>query len=469
MYSDGYSLKACTTNSGGTVWTAQSDVASATSTAIGRAWPQLTFFDGLYALICIESDSGLLTGTSYSYPRVRQSADLFHWSNGIILHELSAQYGALFLKCTPPGTSRARYVAAVQSTVQLGQDFQQSDASQYANLSGQVLAYQREEQVGKPSKLIVTLDNSNSQLTPLVASYGTVYQPIGLNTSLVLSEGYLTGNPPVTTEAIKVGTFHINQIVFERAPDKHQIRLIGYDLSRNLDMLNRYQSSYSNQSLSWLVSEICARAGLFSVNLPTTSQMSQTVGNFVLHAGQSYRRALDELCRVYWLEYFLDQNETLQVRELSPTDPSVWSYAPEIETLSLGSDDLRANHIVVSGKPPTGGQLGALTNGEAYDDSNAHVIGLERVILHADPKLASGAQCVSKAAFLLAQEQRQQVHHQVTLPANPALQLLDALTLTDQSAPAGTGLSALVRIHQLTVTFSAQKSEYHITLFLEGL
>ncbi len=467
-YSDGYTLYEATYQPGTTTWTQLLPISPATSTAIGRAWPKLVFFDGLYQLVCIELDSGLLTGTVYNYPRIRQSADLLHWSNGLIRHEMTTLYGAILLKTTFPSQSRARYVSAIQSTVQLDQDFQQSDTTQFLDLSAHVLEYTREEQVNTPGKLTVTLENTNSILTSFVATYGTTYQPIGLNTSLVLSEGYKTGNPPTTSEVVKVGTYHINQLVFERSPDIHQIKLVGYDLSRNLDMTNRYQVGYSGQTLAWLVTEICARAGLFAVSLPGTAQMSLVVGAFILHAGQSYRRALDELCRVYWLEYFLDQNETMQFRELSNADPSVWTYAPEIETLTLGNDDLRGNHVIVSGKPPVGGQLGAITNGEAYDDTNAHVVGLERVLLYTDSKITTTAQCNAKASFLLQQEQRKQITHTVTLPENPALQLLDPIQLTDQSTPRGTGLSTTVRIIKEQVRFQAPAT-FQMTLELEGL
>jgi hypothetical protein len=469
IYSDGYTLKECTATSNGATWSALPDIAPATSSAIGRSYPQIALFDGLYQLTCVEIDTGALTGTIYSYPRFRQSADLLHWSTGMILHDLSESYAVSILKTTPPGQSRARYVAAAMTAVQLGQDFQQSDSTQFVDLSGSILSYQRTDALEKPNELIVTLDNSGNALLGSLASYGVNYAPIGLNATLVLSEGYRTGTPPSNPEAVTVGRYHINQIIIERSPTLKQIRLVAYDLSRNLDIQNRYQVTYINQALSWLISDICARAGLFSLALPTTAQMSLTIPTFVLHAGQTYRAALDELCRVYWLDYFLDQNETLQFRELSGADASVWSYQPEIETLAIGSDDLRANHIIVSGKPPVGGVLGTITSGEAYDDTNLHTVGLERVLLAADQKIVTASQCASKAAFLLQQEQRDQAQHAITVPTNPALQTLDVITLEDMPTPGGTGLSSTARIIKSVVKYEAQKGIYELTLDLEGV
>jgi hypothetical protein len=470
VYSDGYALHLVTANSNGTIWTALQDIVPATSTAIERISPRLSFFDNLYQLSCVEADAGFLTGSVYSYPRIRQSQDLIHWSGGYILHDMSCTYGAAILKCTPPGASRARYIAASMPSVSLGTDFQTSDSTQYIDLSAYVLEYMRTDEVGKPSKLTVVLDNAASSLMPYVATYGTTYQPIGLNTLLVLSEGYRTGTPPTTVETVVVAKYHIRQIIFERAPGKSQLRLEAEDLLCLLDQANRYQVTYINQQLSWMITEICARAGLLSLSLPTTAQMSTSIPTFVLHAGQRYRLALDELCRIGWLEYFLDQNETMQFRELSSSDPSVWTYQPEIETLTIGSDALRGNHVLVSGKPPAGGPLGAITSGESYDDVHMHTTGLERLVMSADSKLTTSALCAASAAFILAQQQRDQMAHSIEVPANPALQPLDVITLNDISSGAsGTGLVTTARIQKNEIHFIAQKAMYESIIHLEGI
>src|SRR5579859_1721238 len=106
VYSDGYTLSSVKRTIGG-VWTASSVIAPATSTAIGRFAPRLSFADGVYTLTCIESDSGLLTGSVYNYPRLRQSADLVHWSNGMIVHDITCSYGANAFKLPTPNTGSA--------------------------------------------------------------------------------------------------------------------------------------------------------------------------------------------------------------------------------------------------------------------------------------------------------------------------------------------------------------------------
>lgn len=77
IYSDGYSLSSCSFNPSNGRWSSGVVIAPATSTAIGRFAPRLSLADGLYTLTCIEFDTGLLTGSVYSYPRLRQSAAPF--------------------------------------------------------------------------------------------------------------------------------------------------------------------------------------------------------------------------------------------------------------------------------------------------------------------------------------------------------------------------------------------------------
>jgi len=469
LYSDGYTLATCSYTPATSIWSSGGIIAAATSTAIARTAPRLSFANGIYTLVCIEADSGLLTGSIYSYPRLRQSVDLVHWSNGLIVHDLAAHYGVVLLSLPIPASGNAgpRSYLASLSTVYSANLFQATNTTQFLDLSNAILSYQRIEQVGKAARLEVLIDNAYGVFNNFVTTT-TTYQPLGLNASLILSEGYKVGTPPMTNDVVKVGVYHIEQIHFVRSPIEHHLLLVGRDVSRNLDLATRYQSVYSNQTLGFLLIEVCTRAGLFSVVLPSTTQINQTVPSFVLQAGSLYRAALDELCTTYGLSYFLDQNERMQFYELSVSDTSVWSYQPEIEAVSFGSDDQRANHIVVTGKPPLRGQFGALTTAETFDDAHIHLIGIERLLHHVDPKLTTATQCSQKATLLLAKEARMSVVHVVTVPLNPALQLLDCITLIDSVTPTGSGQSATCRIVHSSVHYDAQHGIDEMQLTLEG-
>lgn len=471
IYSDFYALHLATATSNRVTWTALQDIApTLLGGAILRLGPQITLNDGVYYLSCNEVDSGALTGTVYQYPRVRASIDLIHWSNGFIMEDMSGYYsGPPLIKTQAPSNARQMYIMASMTKVFYSNAYLQSDTTQYADISTKIIEYKRTDDLDKPSTFTVVIDNAGSALTSLVSTYGSTYEPFGLNNKLVLGEGYKTGTPPTTVEVVNTGTYRIKGIIFERAPGRNQIVLEAHDLSYLLDQKNRYQVTYVNQTVSYMIKEVCAKAGLLNLSLPVTSQMSTNLVSFILHAGQTYRKALDDLCRVGWLEYFLDQTETMIFKELSSSDSSVWTYTPEIETLALGSDDMRSNHVVITGLPPTGGFVYQVTNGEAYDTTHSHVTGVERVEVDSDTKLITSGLCTTKATFMLAQEQRDQVAHSVTVPNNPALQLVDVVTLNDQAPLIGTSQTATARIFKSEVHFLPEKAIYEITLDLEGV
>ncbi|WP_201363436.1 hypothetical protein [Dictyobacter formicarum] len=370
---------------------------------------------------------------------------------------MSAQYGACLLS-----TFSANLLISM-SSIQRAPIYSQ-DSQHYLDCSNRVISYSLKERLARPAMLELVLDNNQGALGSMLSQPGAT-QPIGPNCSVVLRVGYRTGTPPGSPELVKVGTYRIQTLQLLRSPGVSQLRLLCVDLTQQLDQVNRFQMTYTAQALGWLLREVCARAGLFALSLPASSQLSQSVPLFVLPAGGTYRRALDELCRIYDIQYFLDQDEVLQFCDLSGAANSSWSYQPELELLSWGQRQQRGNHIIVTGKPPGGGTAMALTTAEVYDDQQMQWSGQEGLIQHVDQKLLTVAQCASKAAFLLAQEQRAQLQHQIQIPLNPAHQLLDVITISDPSI----AVSGNVRIVQSSSVYEPQQATYSTTLELEGV
>jgi hypothetical protein len=109
-----------------------------------------------------------------------------------------------------------------------------------------------------------------------------------------------------------------------------------------------------------------------------------------------------------------------------------------------------------------------LTTAEAYDDTAQAATRVERVLHHVDQKLTTTTQCQSAANLLLYTEQRGQIEHTIVVPLNPALQLLDVITVTDAAAPTGSGQSAQARIISHQALYNAQHAEYESHISLEG-
>lgn len=469
VYSDGYTLSSA--SYAANTWTRYPDLAPATSDAIVRVNPRLSYYDGLYHLCVNENDGGVISGSVYSYCRVRESADFIHWSDGWTLHDVSTLYGGnlFFLPSPATGSSGARYYFVCPSTVLSTRAFTRDDSSQFLDASASVLSYRRQEQVNKAAELVVALDNRAGLCNGLLnLSGGNQFQPITPEACLRLQEGYTINSSSGHTECIPSGLYHLASVDVERSPGQNQIHLTGLDLSARLDHVARWQNTFSGQTIQWLLLEVCARAGLFHVAIQGGNQLLQVVAQFVLQAGQRYRHALDSLCQTYGLDYFLDQAETLQVREIMASDGSVWNYQPEVEHISFGGRFQRANHVVVSGKPP-GTTSYSLTTSERYDDVHNQATRLDTVLHHVDQKLTTTAQTSATAALILYEQQRSQVAHAITVPLNPALQLLDVMTLSDWTAPAGSGLSSQCRIIQHQAIYDAQSAVYESRFSLQGL
>lgn len=474
-YSDGYDLFSSLYNPTSNTWGPAENVAPATSTAIARTSPRVAYdpVRQVYMLAVIESDSGILTGSVYSYPRIRLSADIVHWSNGIILHDISGTVtfgaNAFYLTAPQSGSSGARYYITTMGYVYTAIPFNQSNSNQFVDLSPAVLSYKRIEKTNKPAEFQMVLDNSKGQYNGLVSTSAGNTQPLGPNTSIVINEGYYVGNPPTTKDQILTAVYHLQQIHFERTPQDNLIRLVGYDKSRLLDYQARFQQTYNNKTVAFLVAEVLGRAGLFNPVISSTSSTSRSVPQFIIYAGRAYRAAMDELCTTYGLYYFCDQNEVMQVRELGIADSSVWTYQPEWELFSYVVNDLRANHIVVSGKPPATGQAGALTTWEQYDDAHVQWVGGEQLLHEVDTKLTTTGQAQLRASLSMQREQRAAQAHVVQVPVNPALQLFDVITVNDYAAPQGSGQSGNARIVESTITFNAEHAEYTQQFALEGV
>ncbi|GHO49610.1 hypothetical protein [Ktedonospora formicarum] len=472
IYSTGYEIWTINYTPSGSVWSGNGRLVPATPGGLAHLSPFVTReSNGVYTLTYIDNDAAGITGLNYAYPRVRQSADFIHWNNGTVLQEANFNAGFGLALVNRPGD--ALYLIGCNLAYKRS-TYSQSDATRYLDISGAILNYQREERVGQAARIEIELDNASGVLNTKVGS-PTSFQPLNIGSSLLISEGYKTGAGHTTPETVQTTTLRIRQVVFERAPGRNRVHVIAYDTTRLLDMLNSYQTVYQGASISFLLKEICARAGLLSVNIPGTSSFTQTIPFFILQASRPLRTALEEVMQTYNLTYFLDQSETVQFRELSSGDPSVWSYQPEIETLSLGSDDERgerdepANRIVVIGSAPSNTVVGQVTTGEAYDNTRMKLTGVERIGRVVDLKLTSAAQCAVRAQSLLYREQRGTVRHSVTVPLNPALQLYDSITLTDYNAPLGTDRAGTFRVKTLNAHYSAQDATFRHTIELEGL
>ncbi|GHO56943.1 hypothetical protein [Ktedonobacter robiniae] len=315
VYSTATEIYSFNVNSTGTTWSGQNYLVAASANGLIHQSPFLLREpNGVYTVTYVDYDPGTITGATFFYPRVRQSIDFIHWSNGYIFQDanLAANLGIIPLYRS---TDTTVYMVA-QNRTYMRSDYSQANTARYLDISAAILSYKRTEHESKPATIELELDNTGGAFNSKVGSL-TTFAPINIGSSLIVNEGYKTGAAHTTPEIVKTATFRMKKVTFERGPSTHLIKIVGVDASYLLDTINHFQIQYAAQTVAYLITEICARAVLFTVVVPGSSTFTQTVPIFILQANRTLRATLNEVCQTYNLRYFIDQDEKVQLREFN--------------------------------------------------------------------------------------------------------------------------------------------------------
>lgn len=88
VYSTATEIYSFNVNSTGSAWSGQNYLVAATANGMVHQSPFLLREpNGTYTVTYVDFDPGTITGASFFYPRVRQSTDFIHWSNGYIFQD----------------------------------------------------------------------------------------------------------------------------------------------------------------------------------------------------------------------------------------------------------------------------------------------------------------------------------------------------------------------------------------------
>ncbi|MDE3076457.1 MAG: hypothetical protein KGJ86_13630, partial [Chloroflexota bacterium] len=406
-----------------------------------KRFPALSVVDGLYRLAYIEHDDGSADANPYDRARTSASLDFVHWSDRPPVSGQQMLNTPAWLK------AGAAYYVLNCAYVFDWPVYDGADSSRNSDLSAQVLSFERRERPPAPSQVQVVLSNQAGQYSPP--------GPAGLvrNGRMTLSEGYVTS---AGAELVPVGHYYLEHWFYRRSAGENELVLLAVDTTRRLDREASQQWVYGNVSVGWLILEVAAKAGLFAVSLPATSQFSQVVARFVVNPGDTWRLALHRLMQLYGAEYSLDANEQLVVRELSPGDQVAWSFGPEILAAQWGSAYQAANHVRVFGS-------GAVA--ESWDFQAAAVTGEERYRHVVDRQLTTAAECQLRATLELQIEQRKAGSGILDVPLHPGLELFDVISASDAAA----GLSNQpYRIQAIRTVMNVLKADYDMRLELTG-
>lgn len=451
---EAYSIQTCVYSGG---WTPLSLVAPVdTNVGLTVHYPHLSQFDGGYRLAWQVADSGAVSGLAYTRSARTQSVDFVHWQ-APLEDQASLPSGAAWLK------HASCYLLIAPETVRRAPLFDPTTG--YRDLTADIVRLDLVEREGEPAKLVVTLDNSTGTYTSLAA--------LKPNAQLLLSQGF------VGAGLLPTHLLYLDEWTYVRAADLNEVTLVAQDRTRFLERQTRVPLSYANRGVAYILADLAALAGFDApASIDGSSQFSQTLALFQVHAGQTYRQAMQRLLAVYDGTYRAGTApgsgtafaalDTLAVIGKSAGQPSVWtapgppsgSGAPgEPEHLHLTHAGERANHLVVYGPRTVPTAVS-----EAWDFADAGTVGQERYALVVDSFAASAGAAALIAALALAREGRLATRATLTIGAHPGLELGDAITVGDSALPATN-----CRIVTLSHSYHALESLHELVLGCEGL
>ncbi len=418
------------------------------ATGIYAAYPHLTHWGGLYRLTWVEQDSGAVDGVPYARLVRASSADFVHWTAGTASPGTAVTCGAVWLQ-----HALGQVLAGLEAVL-----FAPSydPATDYRDLTADLLRLEVVEAEGKPATLTATLDNSAGQYSGLAA--------LKVRAQILLSQGF------VGAGLIPTHLFYVESWTFARAVDVSEIAIVALDASWCLEYETCVPLSYASRQIIDIVFDLAAQAGFERAStIDGSQQFNQIVTTYQLVAGETYTLAMQRMLRAWagaWRVRVVPAPgvafaavDWLDVIGKSASQATVWSYGVEAEALQVGVDGDRANRVAVRG--PT--KIAAAV-AEVWDSADLAATGRERYALVVEQLATTAGGAVYAAQFALAREQRLATQVQLTVGPNPALELYDAVALTDSILP---GLSC--RIVGLRLTVDARSSQYELQLSCEGM
>ena len=441
-----YSVQACTLAAAGPSWSAISTIMPVDASAgLSLAFPSLAYFGGLYRLTYKIADSGGSSGVAYARCARSQSADLAHWSAP--LEDTPAQtYGAAWVQ-------HATGQLLVGQTVRFAPAY--NPATQYRDLSGDVVKLDLTEQEGQPARLVATLDNTAGAYTGLAA--------LRPNAQLLLSQGYAGAGRAATH------LLYVDEWTHVRAADVRQVTIVASDRAAWMEREARRPATYANQTVAAIAADLAALAGFdVAATVDALAQFAAVLVSFALQQGESYLAALGRLLGVYDGTWRVECRpgagvafaalEGLHLLGKGAGDPSVYSYTDEPEVLHVTSSGDRANHVLVFGPLNV-----PAAYAEVWDWPDVVGTGQERAAIAVEPQAVTAAEAQVRGALEMAREQRFALQVQATTQPNPALEVCDVVTFNDPSLGA-----TVCRIEALHLTYYPQESHFDLVIGAGG-
>ena len=384
------------------------------------------------AAVC--EDSGAASGLSSPHVESWTSADFVNW----FLEQIAATTEPYGLSVVAGPIANGGWVLAGAGSTQVSQ-VAAGAAFPALDVSDDVLSLDVSEPANEKCTATLILDNHAGQYTRQIDPVDSFR--VGARVEIELGYG---------GETVPTHRLYVDRIEHTNAPlstvtqmfdppcpdDRATISLHLSNRARRMDT-----QVHASAGLGYLVNDVAIAAGIDGCVVPATPQFAQTVDQFAISVGDTWRASFDRLARLYGFDWFVDESDAMQLREPAAGDPISFAYGTEsVQPLSHSlTAQRRGNTIKVAGKAD-----GSPIFADAIDVA-AVAAGGE--IVHeraADRMLSTAGQLQIRAGLDLRRAQRAAADGWIRLPLNPGHQPLDVIAVNDES------LSCVVRLTNIT-------------------
>ncbi len=436
----------CSTSYAGAEWSSLTPIHPLDDAGQGLAcpYPGVTIIEGIYRVAATHYDSGVASGQPGQYTELWSSPDFIHWH---LEQHLATAFvnGANIVAGIEGGFTVADAGSVIHSQSSTGNRAADID------ISDDVMAIDIDEPTSQTTTASIVIANQAGQWTG-----GSPSLRIGLQCDVSL--GYF----PAT---VLTHRLYIDRIETSHAGDDEPIETVTLRLSNHARMLDHkvhIEKSHTGANLLYLVTETATAAGVNQPASPGTPQFAQTVDFFSQYFDKSWTSHLCRLAALYGFEWFVDENDRLQVREPSLTDPVAFTYGGGGSAPSAMENDIhevrRANHVMVYGMTSTGNPAPFSL---ASDPANIQQVGEVAPTIVADRLLDNAAACHIRASLELRKAQRAGYAGTVKLPLNPAHQVMDIISVMDD------GIGEF-RINRLRWVVNLESGDFYQTATVEA-
>jgi hypothetical protein len=448
-------LALCTLTYNGSSWSPVTPVHPLDDplTGISSPFPSLNLINNVYRLASTVYDSGSASGISGNRTELWTSPDFVHW----YLEQLigtSYTNGANIVT----GQNGNGWILADAGTL-LRSEASDGVSNPPIDVSDKLHSLHIKEPTNDKITAVATLDNHDGTLTP-------AYPPtsaLRVGAQVQISLGYADAN--LADSTVPTHSLYIDRIdqvnaelpgqtlEYGTAPHagdattpatEHALTILHMsNRARRMERTIHTDKIHAGATLLFLAAEAAVAGGLPAApTSPGTTQFSQTIDALTIAAPSTYRQVFDRLAHLYAFDWFVDENDQLQLREPLAGDASAFTYGTgTVQTLGHDLAPVRtANHVRI-GALTTSGTPPAFADSFDFDRIQAH----GETVHHraADRLLSSSAQAAIRAGLEIRRAQRSAVDGWARLPLNPSHQPLDVITITDESLTTTARISSI--------------------------